>query len=380
MTQPLVILGGGFAGFWAAIAARRLSDTLPIQLVSRAPVLQMRPRLYEAAPETLGLDLLPLLALADIQFVPGEATALQPGTLHLASGAPLPFARLVVATGSVLRRPPIPGAETAFSIDTQEDAIAFDRRLAALAHAPTPPRLLVLGAGFTGLELALELRDRLAAHASPHADAAEILLADRAPVPGQELGYNPRPAIEAALREARIQLHLGTAIATLTPTGATLADGTHLPADAVILTTGMQAAPFAAHIPGPRDSLGRIQVDPFLRAPALPTLFVTGDAAAADTGDGHIALQSCQHALRMGRAAGANAASDLLGLPLEPYRQLRYVTCLDLGRFGAVRTAGWNRDVIEAGPAAKTLKRTINTQIIYPPANATRAELLAQAE
>lgn len=380
MTDSILILGGGFAGFWAAIAARRLSDTLPIRLVSREPVLQMRPRLYEAAPETLGLDLLPLLALADIEFVPGEATALEPGALHLASGSRLSFARCVVATGSVLRRPPIPGAETAFSIDTQDDAIAFDRRLAALAHTPTPPRLLVLGAGFTGIELALELRDRLAAHASPHAETAEILLADRAPVPGQELGPNPRPAIDAALHAARIRLHLGTTVTALTPAGAILADGTTLPADAVILTTGMQAAPFAAHIPGPRDSLGRIEVDPFLRAPAMPTVFVTGDAAAADTGDGHIALQSCQHALRMGRAAGANAASDLLGLPLAPYSQLRYGTCLDLGRFGAVRTAGWDRDVIQAGPEAKPVKRSINTQVIYPPANATRAELLAQAE
>lgn len=121
-------------------------------------------------------------------------------------------------------------------------------------------------------------------------------------------------------------------------------------------------------------------MDPFLRAPALPQVFVTGDAAAADTGDGHVALQSCQHALRMGRAAGANAASDLLGLPLQPYTQLRYGTCLDLGRFDAVRTACWDREVIQAGPEAKPVKRTINTQVIYPPANATRAELLAQAE
>jgi NADH:ubiquinone reductase (H+-translocating) len=53
------------------------------------------------------------------------------------------------------------------------------------------------------------------------------------------------------------------------------------------------------------------------------------------------------------------------------------VTCLDLGRSGAVRTAGWDRDVIEAGAAANATRRFINETVIYPPANAIRAELLA---
>ena len=49
----VVIVGGGFAGFWAAIAARRvLRDRYAVQLVSRAPVIEIRPRLYESRPET----------------------------------------------------------------------------------------------------------------------------------------------------------------------------------------------------------------------------------------------------------------------------------------------------------------------------------------
>src|SRR5262249_29252334 len=105
-----------------------------------------------------------------------------------------------------------------------------------------------------------------------------------------------------------------------------------LAADAVVLATGMAAAPFAAQVPGARDALGRVVVDAALRAPAAPEVFVAGDAAAADTGDGHRTLQSCQHAGQAGRVAGENAARDLVGMPLLPYTQLRYVTCLDLGR------------------------------------------------
>jgi NADH dehydrogenase len=104
---------------------------------------------------------------------------------------------------------------------------------------------------------------------------------------------------------------------------------------------------------------------------------VAGDAAAADTGDGHRTLQSCQHAGQLGRVAGENAARDLLGLPLIPYTQLRYVTCLDLGRSGAVVTEGWERRVEKTGGEAKAMKRMINTQIIYPPANGGAEALLA---
>ncbi len=157
------------------------------------------------------------------------------------------------------------------------------------------------------------------------------------------------------------------------------ADGSVLAADAVVLATGMAASPFAAQVPGTRDQLGRIVVDASLRAPAAPEVFVAGDAAAADTGDGHQTLQSCQHAGQLGRVAGENAARDLLDLPPLPYTQLRYVTCLDLGRSGAVVTQGWERRVDKTGAECKAMKRLINTQLIYPPADGTTEALLASS-
>ncbi|MDP3768765.1 MAG: NAD(P)/FAD-dependent oxidoreductase, partial [Dehalococcoidia bacterium] len=77
------------------------------------------------------------------------------------------------------------------------------------------------------------------------------------------------------------------------------------------------------------------------------------------------------------RFAGENAARDLLGLPGVPYVQERYVTCLDLGRAGAVLTEGWERRVLQTGDEAKALKRRINTQVIYPPPSLNAAELVA---
>ncbi len=379
MTDEILIIGGGFAGFWAAMAARRVAeDRARVTMVSREPVMQMRPRLYEANPESLGADLLPLLDTAGVSFVQGDATGLDLAghTVAFASGAILPFARLVVATGSTMRRPPVPGAEKAHAIDSQDDAIAFDRRLAEIARGVARPSVAVVGAGFTGIELALELRDRIALHGGD-AESLRIVLVDRTATVGAELGAGPRPEIEAALAAAKVECRLGETVIALAADRVTFADGPALAADAVVLTTGMVASGFVRHVPGDRDALGRIVVDRSLRAPAAPEVFVTGDAAAADTGDGHRALQSCQHALQLGRFAGENAARDLLGLPTMPYAQPRYVTCLDLGRSGAVLTEGWDRTVSKTGDEAKALKRRINTVVIYPPANVPGATLLA---
>ena len=377
MTDTILVLGGGFAGFWAALAAKRVAGAAAeVALVSRTPTLVMRPRLYEADPAALGADLRAPRASAGIRFIEAEAEALDGDRLVLADGRALTFARLVVATGSVMRRPPVPGAEQAWSCDTQVEAIAFDKRLAELARRPGA-HVAVVGAGFTGIELALELRDRIAAHGGD-GDALRITLVDRAAEVGPELGQGPRATIEAALREARVELRLGAEVSDLSATHVTIG-AERVDADAVALATGLAAAGFTRQVPGERDALGRLVVAPDLRAPQMPAVFVAGDAAAADTGDGHLALQSCQHALQLGRFAGENAARALLGQPTVPYTQLRYVTCLDLGRAGAVRTEGWDRQVVTSGAEGKAIKQMINRKLIYPPAGADGATLLAMS-
>jgi NADH dehydrogenase len=81
----------------------------------------------------------------------------------------------------------------------------------------------------------------------------------------------------------------------------------------------------------------------------------------------------------MGRYAGYNVISDLVGAPLLTLRIPWYVTVLDLGPAGAVYTEGWDRTVIGTGAAAKATKTVINTERIYPPLSGDRAALLAAA-
>jgi len=108
-------------------------------------------------------------------------------------------------------------------------------------------------------------------------------------------------------------------------------------------------------------------------------VFAAGDVAAAKMDDTHVSVMSCQHGRPMGRFAGYNVISDLLGEPMLALRIPWYVTVLDLGPAGAVYTEGWDRQVISTGAEAKSTKRIINTQRIYPPLNGNLDAILAAA-
>jgi NADH:quinone reductase (non-electrogenic) len=110
----------------------------------------------------------------------------------------------------------------------------------------------------------------------------------------------------------------------------------------------------------------------------VPDVYAAGDTAAARTPDGYPVLQSCQHAIPLGKTAGHNAAADLLDRPLAAFASTPYVTSVDLGTAGAVFTTGFERAVRHTGAAAKDLKRAINTVLIYPPVDDARV-LLDQA-
>jgi NADH dehydrogenase len=141
----------------------------------------------------------------------------------------------------------------------------------------------------------------------------------------------------------------------------------------------MRAHPLAASLPGEHDRFGRVAVDRFLKAEGAPDVFAAGDAAAALVDGEHASVMSCQHARPMGRIAGHNVVCDLVGAPMIPLDIGYYVTCLDLGAWGAVYCQGWDRQVTATGAEAKVTKQTINCQRIYPPRSRNAAEILAAA-
>lgn len=392
----LVIIGAGFAGMYAALSSARLRDIkgvpsteLKIALVAPEPTLVVRPRLYEPKPETLTAPLQDVLKAIDVDYVQGRADSIDTKSRTVAivtadgSRQTLSYDRLVMAAGSRLFRPNIPGlAEHGFSVDQLDDAIALDRHLHGLARKPASAArdtVVVAGGGFTGIEVATEMPARLHAIFGKNAKP-RVIIVDRGDAIAPDMGAGPRPIIEDALRKLGVEVRLGAGVSALDKSGVTLSNGEHIESATVIWAAGMRAAPVTSQIPAERDNFGRLLVDRDLRVPSVPSVFATGDAARAASDDlGNYALMSCQHATRMGAFAGNNAAAELLGVPTKPYHQKAYVTCLDLGAAGAIFTRGWERNVEMVGAEAKKTKQEINTVWIYPP-RAERAAALASAD
>ncbi|RTE94042.1 NAD(P)/FAD-dependent oxidoreductase [Bradyrhizobium sp. LVM 105] len=392
----IVIIGAGFAGMYAALSAARLRDIqgappdeLEIALVAPEPTLVVRPRLYEPNPETLTAPLQDVLEAIDVVYIRGHAETIDTKSRIVEVAAAegtrkmLSYDRLVVATGSRLFRPNVPGlAEHGFSVDQLDDAIALDRHLHGLLNRPASKArntVVVAGGGFTGIEAATELPSRLRKILGKDAQL-RVVIVDRNETIAPDMGAGSRPIIEEALRKLGIETRLGVGVASLDKSGVTLSNGEQIECETVIWAAGMRAAPLTAQIPAERDQFGRLLVDRELRVPSASGVFATGDAARAACDDvGNYALMSCQHATRMGAFAGNNAAAELLGVPTRPYHQKAYVTCLDLGEAGALFTRGWERTVEMVGDVAKKTKQEINTVWIYPP-KAERAAALASAD
>jgi len=392
----LVIIGAGFAGMYAALSSARLRDIegvspdeLEIVLVSPEPTLVVRPRLYESNPASLTAPLLDVLDAIDVIYAQGSAETIDTTSRVVQIATPdgqqriLSYDRLVVASGSRLFRPNVPGlAEHGFSVDQLDDAIALERHLQSLAHRPpsrTRDTVVVAGGGFTGIEAATEMPARLRAIFGEDIKP-RVIIVDRNEAIAPDMGPGPRPLIEDALRTLGIEARLGVGVAAIDEAGVSLSNGERIESATVIWAAGIRAAPLTAQIPAERDNFGRLLVDRDLRVPSVPGVFATGDAAKAVCDDlGNYALMSCQHATRMGAFAGYNAAAELLGAPTRPYHQKAYVTCLDLGGAGAILTRGWERKIEQVGAEAKKTKQEINTVWIYPP-QAERSIALASAD
>jgi NADH dehydrogenase len=353
--------------------------TLEILLISREDQLVIRPRLYEPDPSSMCVPLRTRLKAIGVEFRQGEIASIDLARAAVQiDGKAERFDKLILATGSQLARPPGPIGLQGFDIDTLASASRFDRHLRDLAAGPASEgqwTVVIAGGGFTGIELATALPQRLRALAG--SAAIRIVVVDPADRVGASLGDGPQSAIRAALAAAQTEVRTGATVAEIDAAGVILSTGERIACRSLVWTTGMRASPLAATISSQTDPLGRVAVTAELRVAGTTDVFAAGDVAHAMAEDGHAILQSCQHAQTTGRFAGHNAAADLAGLPLEAYRQPLYTTCLDLGESGAVLTTGWERTVQAGGDHAKSIKRWINTRLIYPPEE--REAILAAA-
>lgn len=393
--KQILIIGAGFAGLWSALSAIRQLDLngskgVEVTLLAPQAELHVRPRFYEPDVHTLAAPLQALFDAVNVRFVQGTAYHIDEAARRVGyrtrSGTrcTLPYDRLIMACGSELERPDMDGIEHAFDVDKLHSAARLETHLKSLASLPnTPARntVVVAGGGFTGIETATELPARLRAILGEDA-ALRVVVIDRGARIGAALGDGIRPAIEQACEALGVEWVCGATVVSVDPAGVQLDNGQRIDASTVVWTVGFKANPLTEQISGERDNRGRLHVDGNLKVKGNDAVYAAGDVAYATCDAlGNPAMMSCQHAIPLGRHAGNNAAAELIGVPPMAYSQPKYVTCLDLGAWGAVYTEGWDLEVSppEDKAEAKALKRQINSVWIYPPA-ADRAAALAAAD
>jgi NADH:ubiquinone reductase (H+-translocating) len=389
------VLGAGFAGLWSAISAARKLDELGIgpdrvevTLVERSRWHSIRVRNYEAELDETRVLLDDVLGPIGVKRVEAEVTGIDfarrqvmcsgPGAPNLA-----PYNRLVFALGSRLVRPAIPGLEGySFDVDSYDAGSRLNAHITTLpTRKPSPGRYtaLVIGGGLTGIEAAAEMPGKLRAAINGAPGEPRVILADRQPWIGSDMGEEARAVIDEALAALGVETRPGVSVAAIDDEGAALTTGERIDAATIVWCAGMQAHPLTGLFPVERDRFGRVPVDACMKVHGMAAEFAAGDTAWFAIDGARPCVMSCQHGRPMGRFAGHNVVCDLLGLPMLPLRVDWYTTILDLGPWGAVCTAGWDRRVATKGAAAKRTKEIINRERIYPPRSGDRREIFEAA-
>ena len=160
----VLVLGSGFAGLWAALAAARRIDELraagvDVTVVSSQPYHDIRVRNYEPDLTDCRIPLSDVLDPAGVAHVAADVTAIDPAAHTVTTSVgERRYDRLVVALGSAVAIPDIPGLrEFGFDVDTYDGAMTLQAHLAGLSAQST---VVVVGAGLTGIETACELGRR----------------------------------------------------------------------------------------------------------------------------------------------------------------------------------------------------------------------------
>lgn len=339
MSQRIVIVGGGYAGLFAA---RRLGGAPGVEVVLCDP--QAAQQSLPMLADRVGLDLPP-----DWLRQPLEAAArqwrftfrqeavrdidCQRRIVHLADETVAADGIIIASGAHPIPPPPDIDPTSLFTLDTVAAAGALRQ-----AFIERPQGIwLVVGGGYTGVEVATNLW-RLSRLAQV---PGRILILERDEALCASLGAGFSRYIGEQVARLGIETRTGTSLVASGDGRARLSDGTELNDADVVWTVGVEGRPLAQGLAIPRTANHRLEVEPSLQAPGCPGVFVAGDAAAARGRDGRPLRPSVQAAVKEGDHAARNLLRHLTGRPLRPYRHLDlgYVVPMGHGR-GCGRALG----------------------------------------
>ena len=364
MTRPrVVVVGAGFAGVWAA---KRLSkEPVDVVLIDRNNYHSFFPLLYQVAAAELqpGDIAYPIRALTrkmrNVEFRLAEVTGVDTAASRLRMRHPgetpeseseheswLDFDFLILCPGSSTQYFGVAGAdENAWPLRTLDQAIRLRNHILGeierSARAEDDQRarsrtFVVVGGGPTGVEFSGALSELVAGPLRRdfgQLDGVQVILVEGAP---HILGVYPerlRRYAQRRLTRKGVDVRLNAQVASVTPGGVTLRDGSSIATNTVVWTAGVGGPPDLAAWGLATERNGTVPVEPTLQLARAPNVYVVGDAArpAVD-----VAPMVAQNAQQQGTLAADNIVRAMDGRPQESYVYRDLGNMAVIGRNAAV--------------------------------------------
>lgn len=350
MTPSVIVVGGGFGGL---AVARALGDRARVTIVSDQNFLLFTPMLAEVASGDLDPRHIstPLRQLAPkTRIVSGSVESIDPSTRSVRVARPfgldpleLSADAIVLALGSVPATFGIEGVdEWALPFKTIADAIRIRNRILAILESATEEsdrrltHVAVVGAGYSGAELAAALADLLGSAARRYFTSAPkpaVTLVDAVDRVTPTLSRRLSAYAERSLNHRGVDLVLGEKVKAVTGEGLDLESGKQIEAETVVWAAGVRPHPLVADLGLPTER-GRLVVDGCMQA--APGVFALGDLALVPDGRGGMSPPTAQFAIRQGKYLGKYLTGILAGSRVPDFKYRNLGQLVSLGHRNAV--------------------------------------------
>ncbi len=311
----IVIIGGGFGGLACARALRGDPD-LTVTLLDRKTTFDFLPLLPDilggrSSPHAVRVPLADCATRHGFRFVQDEAVRVdmaQRLVYGLAGTHDYDF--LVIAAGA---RTNFYGndslADAACKLDDADDA----ERLCAAVDRSQAGTFVVAGGGYTGVEIATNLRRRL----TRAKQNKRIVVVESA---GEIMSALPewmRRYVERNLARLNVEVLVNCRVQTASRNRILLSNGSAFEPALLVWSAGVRTPAFVHDLGLDQTPQGRLKTDEFLQA--SDRVFAIGDTAGA-TPSGPPLRMAVQYALAQGALTGANLRRRLHGAAMRPYR------------------------------------------------------------
>lgn len=327
--QRICILGGGFGGLYTALRLNQFPWKLPekpeIILVEQNDRFLFSPLLYELLTGELQTwEIAPpfseLLADTDVRFVQGSVAEIDVRSpqVQLQDGQQFSYDRLVLALGGETPMDKVPGcSDHAIPFRTIDDAYRLEEKLRELEASDRDKiRIAIVGGGYSGVELACKLADRLE-------DRGRVRLIEASDKILRSSSEFNRSAGISALEDRGIWIDLETTVDRLEADSMSLSYKEQidtLPVDIVLWTVGTAVSPIVRSLPLKQNPRGQLTTTRTLQAIDYPDIFVLGDLADCQDASEKQVPSTAQAAIQQADYVAWNIWASLTQRPLLPFR------------------------------------------------------------